>query len=83
MYIGQQFLQNVLSYSTLDAGLAILPAALFMILVAPQSARLIESRGSRFTLLAGYLFCLLGFLTMLFLWQDHIPTGRWDWPTPL
>lgn len=73
MYIGQQFLQNVLSYSTLDAGLAILPAALFMILVAPQSAKLIESRGSRFTLLAGYLFCLLGFLTMLFLWQDHIP----------
>lgn len=73
MYIGQQFLQNVLSYSTLDSGLAILPAAVFMILVAPQSARLIESRGSRFTLLAGYLFCLLGFLTMLFLWQDNIP----------
>ena len=73
MYIGQQFLQNVLGYSTFDAGLAILPAALFMILVAPQSARLIESHGSRFTLLAGYLFCLLGFFTMLFLWQDHVP----------
>ena len=27
MFIGQQFLQNVLGYSTLDAGLAILPAA--------------------------------------------------------
>ena len=44
-----------------------------MILVAPQSAKLVESHGSRFTLLAGYLFCLLGFLTMLLLWQDHIP----------
>ena len=27
MFVGQQFLQNVLDYSTLDAGLAILPAA--------------------------------------------------------
>ncbi|MGB9937012.1 MAG: MFS transporter [Methanobacterium sp.] len=73
MYIGQQFLQNVLNYSTLDAGLAILPAAIFMILVAPQSAKLVESRGSRFTLLAGYLFCLLGFFAMLILWQENIP----------
>lgn len=73
MYIGQQFLQNVLGYSTLDAGLSILPAAILMILVAPRSAKLVESRGARFTLLLGYLFCLLGFMTMLLLWQDHIP----------
>ncbi len=73
MYIGQQFLQNVLGYSTLDAGISILPGAIFMIIVAPQSAKLVESRGARFTLLAGYLFCFLGFLTMLILWQDHIP----------
>ncbi len=73
MYIGQQFLQNVLSYSTFDAGLSIIPAAILMILVAPQSAKLVESRGSRFTLLAGYLFCLLGFLTMLLLWKENIP----------
>lgn len=73
MYVGQQFLQNVLGYSTLDAGISILPAALLMIMVAPYSARLVESQGSRFTLLAGYIFCFLGFLTMLLLWQDHIP----------
>ena len=73
MYIGQQFLQNVLSYSTLDAGIAILPAAALMILVAPRSAKLVESHGARFTLLLGYLFCLLGFFTMLFLWQENIP----------
>jgi MFS transporter, DHA2 family, multidrug resistance protein len=34
MFIGQQFLQNVLAYSTVDAGLAILPAAVCMVLVA-------------------------------------------------
>src|SRR5512132_1543473 len=68
MFIGQQFLQNVLGYSTLDAGLAILPAVVGMVLVAPRSAKLVDARGARFTLLIGYVFCLLGFLTMLLLW---------------
>jgi hypothetical protein len=53
MYIGQQFLQNVLEYSTVDSGLAILPAAACMVLAAPRSAKLVESRGARFTLLCG------------------------------
>ena len=70
MFIGQQFLQNVLAYSPLEAGAAILPAAALMVIVAPRSAKLIETHGARFTLLAGYLFCLLGFLTMLLLWDD-------------
>ena len=72
MFIGQQFLQNVLGYSTLEAGAAILPAAVFMVLIAPRSAKLVEARGARFTLLIGYVFCLLGFLTMLLLWKDGI-----------
>jgi DHA2 family multidrug resistance protein-like MFS transporter len=73
MFVGQQFLQNVLGYSALDAGLAILPMAVFMVLVAPGSAKLVNTRGSRFTLLAGYAFFLLGFLTMLLLWRQNIP----------
>jgi MFS transporter, DHA2 family, multidrug resistance protein len=72
MYVGQQFLQNVLEYSTVDAGLGILPAAVCMVLAAPRSAKLVESRGARFTLLFGYVFVLLGFLTMLLLWKEHI-----------
>jgi DHA2 family multidrug resistance protein-like MFS transporter len=72
MFVGQQFLQNVLGYSTLDAGLAILPAALLMVLVAPRSAKLVEAHGARVTLLMGYGFCLLGFLTMLVLWREDI-----------
>jgi EmrB/QacA subfamily drug resistance transporter len=72
MFIGQQFLQNVLDYSTFDSGLAILPAAILMVIVAPRSAKLIEARGARFTLLIGYVFCVLGFLTMLLLWKDNI-----------
>ena len=72
MYIGQQFLQNVLGYSTVDAGLAILPAVFCMVLVAPRSAKLVEVKGARFTLLFGYVFVLLGFVTMLLLWKDDI-----------
>jgi MFS family permease len=72
-FVGQQFLQNVLGYSTLDSGASILPAAVIMVIVAPRSAKLIDSHGSRFTLLVGYAFCLLGFLTMLLLWDEGIP----------
>ncbi|HEX8856178.1 MAG TPA: MFS transporter [Thermoleophilaceae bacterium] len=74
MFIGQQFLQNVLGYSALGAGASILPAALFLVLVAPRSAKLVEAHGARFTLLCGYVFVLLGFLAMLLLWKENI-----DW----
>jgi MFS transporter, DHA2 family, multidrug resistance protein len=70
-FIGQQFLQNILGYSSLEAGASILPAAAIMVVVAPRSAKLVESHGARFTLLTGYVFCLLGFLTMLLLWQEN------------
>ncbi len=70
MFIGQQFLQNVLGYDTIEAGAAILPAAVFMVLAAPRSAKLVEARGARFTLLVGYACCLLGFLVMLGLWDE-------------
>jgi DHA2 family multidrug resistance protein-like MFS transporter len=79
MFIGQQFLQNVLGYSTLQAGASILPAVLLMVLVAPRSAKLVEARGARFTLLTGYVFVLLGFLTMLLLWNEGISY----WPVGL
>ena len=70
MFIGQQYLQNVLGYSTFEAGAAIIPAALAMVLVAPRSAVIVEARGARATLLFGYVFVLAGFLTMLLLWGE-------------
>jgi hypothetical protein len=70
MFIGQQFLQNVLGYTTLESGAAILPAVVAMVIVAPRSAKLVESHGARFTLLVGYVFCFLGFLTMYLAWDD-------------
>ena len=76
MFVGQQFLQNVLGYSSLEAGASIIPAALMMVLIAPRSAVLVDSHGSRFTLLTGYVFVLLGFLTMLLLWREG--TSYWE-----
>jgi hypothetical protein len=70
MFIGQQFLQEVLGYDTLDAGLSMLPAAVALVLVAPRSAKLVESKGSRFTLLLGYLFCVLGFVAAIAFWRE-------------
>jgi len=69
-FVSQQYLQNVLGYSTLEAGAAFLPAVVFMVLVAPRSAKLVEERGARFTLLFGYIFLLLAFAWMLLLWKD-------------
>ena len=80
-FVSQQYLQNVLGYSTLEAGAAFLPAVVFMVLVAPRSAKLVEARGARFTLLCGYVFLLLAFVTMLLVWKEGRRTGRSGSPT--
>jgi EmrB/QacA subfamily drug resistance transporter len=72
-FVSQQYLQNVLGYSTLEAGASILPAALLMVLVAPRSAKLVGSHGARFTLLCGYVALFLAFATMLWLWDESAP----------
>lgn len=69
MYVGQQYLQDVLGYSTWTAGLSILPAAVVMVAVAPHSATIVDRFGSRAALLAGYVFCGAGFVVMLVLWD--------------
>jgi MFS transporter, DHA2 family, multidrug resistance protein len=72
-FVSQQYLQNVNGYSTLEAGAAFLPAVILMILVAPRSAKLVETRGARFTLLTGYVFLFLAFAWMLLLWSEGSP----------
>ena len=77
MFIGQQFLQDVLGYSTLDAGLAILPAALLMVIGSPVAARLIKERGARAALTIGFIATGLGFVAML-TWKagvGYLPVG--------
>ncbi|HEY1294753.1 MAG TPA: MFS transporter [Chloroflexota bacterium] len=73
MFIGQQFLQNVLGYTTFQSGAAILPGAICMVLVAPRSAKLVDKQGARLTMLTGYVFVLLAFVTMLVFWGESTP----------
>ena len=80
-FINQQYLQNVLGYSTIEAGAAILPAVVFMVLVAPRSAKLVGSHGSRATLLAGQTLILCSFAGMFLLWQEDVP--YWKVALPL
>lgn len=72
MFVGQQFLQNILGYNTLAAGLAVVPAAVGLLAIAPISARLVTSHGSRVTMLVGYALVFVGFVTMLF-WREQTP----------
>ena len=72
-FISQQYLQNVLGYSTIEAGASILPAGVFMVLVAPRSAKLVGSHGSRATLLLGQAILFLAFLGMFVLWKEDTP----------
>jgi Na+/melibiose symporter-like transporter len=71
--VSQQYVQNVLGYSTVQAGAAILPAAFAMVLVAPRSAKLVAAHGSRLTLLSGYVFLIAAFVGMLLLWKEGTP----------
>ena len=76
MFVSQQYLQNVRGYDTVEAGAAFLPAIVLMVLVAPRSAKLVEVRGARFTLLVGYVFLFVAFLWMLALWSDD--SSYWE-----
>jgi EmrB/QacA subfamily drug resistance transporter len=71
-FIGQQFLQDVMGYNTFEAGLAILPSAVGMVLLSPVAARLINSVGSRLTLIIGFALLGLGFVLM-FVWRADSP----------
>ena len=71
MFIGQQFLQNVLGYSTLEAGAAILPgrgASWCSSRPARPSWSRPAARASPCS--SATSFVLLGFLTMLLLWDE-------------
>jgi EmrB/QacA subfamily drug resistance transporter len=78
IFVSQQYLQDVLGYSALSSGAAILPGVAGLVLAAPVSARLVLARGSRFTLLLGYAFCIAAFGLMLVAWTEtagYLPIG--------
>ncbi len=77
MYVGQQYVQNVLGYSTFEAGLSALPMSLAMVAVSPVAAIAIERLGSRITILIGVVLVLVG-VGLMFTWREgasYLPVG--------
>jgi MFS transporter, DHA2 family, multidrug resistance protein len=69
IFVGEQFMQNILGYNPLEAGAAVIPAAVGLIVTAPVSATMVTRRGTRPTMLTGYVLVLAAFVTML-LWRE-------------
>lgn len=69
LFVGQQYVQNVLGYSTFEAGCAALPMSITMVLISPLAARMIRVRGSRFTMAVGVVIVLIG-IALMFTWHE-------------
>ena len=70
MFIGQQYMQDVLAFGTIQSALPAIFAGACMILAAPRSAKMVETEGSRTTLLTGYVFIMIAFVMMLVFWKE-------------
>jgi MFS family permease len=73
-YFLSLYLQNVLGYSALRAGMAFLPMAVAIIIGAQVSSRLMPRTGTRPLLLAGTLLATAGFA-----WLSRIAPGASYW----
>jgi EmrB/QacA subfamily drug resistance transporter len=71
-FVASQYLQFVLGYSPLEAGLATLPMAVMMIIFAPRSAGFAERFGRDKVMAAGLTTVALGLLSFSFL-TTHAP----------
>lgn len=69
MFIGQQFVQNVLGYDTLKSALTAVPSAIGLAVLSPVAARVLIKRGGRFTLVLGIAVIAVAFVEMLVLWR--------------
>lgn len=59
------YLQTVRDYSPLKAGVALVPFAVALLVVAPIAPRVAERRGDRLTVMAGMLLLIAGLLTFV------------------
>ncbi|MFP3900116.1 MAG: MFS transporter [Acidimicrobiia bacterium] len=62
LFLMTQFLQSVLGYSALEAGIRLLPIAATQMVVAPLSARIVERIGAKIVVATGLLVAAAGLL---------------------
>lgn len=75
MFIGQQFMQNVLGYSALNAALVVLPSAILTAAFGQVAGELIEKTGSRLSFALGLAATAAAFVIMLVTWNSG--TSLW------
>lgn len=75
MFIGQQFTQNVLGYSTLTAALVVVPAAILSAVGGQAAGVIVNRSGGRPSLLLGLMSVGVAFAVMLVLWRDDAWIG--------
>jgi EmrB/QacA subfamily drug resistance transporter len=66
LFLTTQYLQSVLGFSALAAGVRIIPFAAVMMLLAPQSPKLAERFGTKLVVTAGLVLVALGLVALAF-----------------
>jgi EmrB/QacA subfamily drug resistance transporter len=64
MFLGTQYLQTVLGFSALEAGVRMLPMAIVMVALAPVAPRLVEHVGTKLVVGTGLLIVTGGLLVV-------------------
>lgn len=75
MFIGQQYTQNVLGYSTFIAALVVIPMALGTMIFGQVAGKLVISKGSRLTFTFGLSAVAIAFVIMLITWTETASIG--------
>jgi len=75
MFIGQQFMQNVLGYSALDSALVVLPSAILTAAFGQVAGELVEKTGSRLSFALGLFATGAAFVVMLVTWDPGASLG--------
>lgn len=64
MFLGTQYLQDVLGFSALQAGIRMLPMAVFMLVAAPLAPRIVERIGTKLVVGTGLLLAAAGLVVV-------------------
>ncbi len=69
LFLGAEFTQTVLGYTSIKAALVTLPMSIMLMLVSPFAAKLVSKRGSRMTLAIGLVIVASGLFVMVLTWN--------------
>jgi hypothetical protein len=75
MFIGQQYSQNVLGYSTLLSALVVVPTAVGTMIFGQIAGKLVIARGSRLTFSLGLTAVAIAFVVMRVTWTETANIG--------